>query len=304
VGAPIEPALSKLQQLKQTLAARGLAPQKTFGQNFMVDTNFATAIARDARIDDKTLVIEVGPGTGCLTRALLDAHAGSRVLAIEIDRGLAALLRESFADVIASGKLTLLEGDVLAGKHELSPQFVEAVRSISAASNRPRRILCANLPYNAATPLLANLAIDNESVEVAEAVVTIQLEMAERLLANAGEAEYGALSALIALRAERQIIRRVGSEVFWPRPKVSSAVVRLAFKPWGGAGGLRKDEAPAFQEFLQKIFSQRRKTIRAVLRPAVLPETLDIDPRARAEDIAPETLLEMFRHMQPGHSSR
>jgi len=283
------------------LAARGLAPQKTFGQNFMVDTNFAAAIARDARIDEKTLVIEVGPGTGCLTRALLNTHADSRVLAIEIDRGLAALLRDSFADAIASGKLVLLEGDVLAGKHELSPQFVEAVRSLSAADNRSRRILCANLPYNAATPLLANLAIDKEKVDVAEAVVTIQLEMAERLLANAGDAEYGALSVLMSLRAERGIIRRVGSEVFWPRPKVSSAVVRLAFRPWGkpDGTGLRKDEAAAFQGFLQKIFSQRRKTIRAVLKPAALPETLDIDPRARAEDIGPETLLELFRHMEP-----
>src|SRR5579862_6213861 len=89
--------ITKFQQLKSALEARGLKPRKAFGQNFMLDTNFAVAIARDAAPDERTLILEVGPGTGCLTRAILDAHPAARVLAIELDRGLAALLRETFA---------------------------------------------------------------------------------------------------------------------------------------------------------------------------------------------------------------
>ncbi|MCY3019168.1 MAG: hypothetical protein NTW87_09100 [Planctomycetota bacterium] len=106
--------------MKAALAARGLAAKKSFGQNFMVDRNFAAAVARAAEPDQRTLVIEIGPGTGCLTTALLETHPAARVLAVEIDRGLAAMLRESFAGEIAGNRLTLLEGDALRGKHGLA----------------------------------------------------------------------------------------------------------------------------------------------------------------------------------------
>src|SRR5947208_12154122 len=103
------------------LESRGLSPRKIFGQNFMADANFAAAIARDAKLDEHTLAIEAGPGTGLLTRAMLDSHPAARVLAIEIDRGLAELLRETFADEIGARRLTLIEGDALDGKHRISP---------------------------------------------------------------------------------------------------------------------------------------------------------------------------------------
>lgn len=299
-GAPDEPArqsVSKLQQLKASLTARGLAPKKMFGQNFMVDSNFAAAVARDANPDEKTLLIEVGPGTGCLTQALLDSHPAARVLAIEIDRGLAALLRETFAEPLASGRLTLIEGDALDGKHAISPELVHAITEISAKENRPRRVLCANLPYNAATPLLANFAVDAQHLHIESAIATIQLELAQRLFAKPGESTYGALTALLALRAEGKIIRKIGGEIFWPRPQVDSAVIRLDYLPWDKSA-LRKEEVEAFQGFLQKLFSQRRKTVRAVLKPVLIPESLKLPENARAEDLSPRTLLDLFRGTQ------
>lgn len=301
-GAPGDPArhsISKLKQLKESLAARGLAPKKMFGQNFMVDSNFAAAVARDAQPDEKTLLIEVGPGTGCLTRALLDSQPSARVLAIEIDRGLAALLRETFAEPLAQNRLTLLDGDALAGKHVIAPDFAQAITEISANENRPRRVLCANLPYNAATPLLANFAVDAQNLNISAAIATIQLELAQRLFAKPGESAYGALTALLALRAEGKIIRKVGGDIFWPKPQVDSAVIRLDYRAWPeddcAASALRRDEIEPFQDFLQKLFSQRRKTVRAVLKPSIIPESLKLLENARAEDLPPKTLLDLFR---------
>lgn len=279
---------------------RGLAPRKSLGQNFMVDPNFAAAVARAAEPDERTLVLEVGPGTGCLTEALLATHPAARVLAVELDRGLAAYLRETFAEPIAQHRLTLLEGDALAGKHALAPELVETALQISAKENRPRRVLCANLPYNAATPILMNLAADTECLGVESAVATIQTELAERLLSPPGRHAYGAPSAFLGLRATGKILRRIGNEVFWPRPQVDSAVIRLDFKPWSesgvsGTNALLREEAAPFQQFLQTLFSHRRKTIRAVLKLRELPPELQLSPTARAEELPPAVLLALHR---------
>ena len=288
--------LSKVQALKAALAEHGLSPRKIFGQNFMLDTNFAAAVAREAGPDARTLILEMGPGTGCLTRALLDAHPQSRILAIEIDRGLAALLRETFSADLAAGRLTLLEGDALESKHLLSVEFVREALALSAHENRPRRVLCANLPYNIATPVLMNLALDEQGLGVELAVATIQLELAQRMFAPAGDDAYGALSVTTALRANGRIVRRVGPEIFWPRPGVDSALVRLEFGRSGS--GLTAGETQAFQQFLQRLFSQRRKTLRAALKPTPIPDLPGVRPDARAEDLAPLTLLELFRSTQ------
>ena len=268
----------------------------------MVDANFAAAIARHAAPDEHSLILEVGPGTGCLTKALLEAHPASRILAIEIDRGLAAWLREEFAGDIQRRRLTLLEGDVLSGKHEISPAFLEAALQISAKDGRQKRILCSNLPYHVATPVLANLAADQSGamasgLQPSCAIATIQLELAERILAKPGGDSYGALSVFMALRTEGKIVRRVGCEVFWPRPQIESAVISLRFKSWEPESGLslRRDEVPSFQAFLQKLFSQRRKTLRAVLKPFVIPVELGLHADARAEELGAGGLLALFR---------
>lgn len=283
------------------LESRGLSPRKIFGQNFMADSNFAAAIARDAKLDEQTLAIEAGPGTGLLTRALLDSHPRARVLAIEIDRGLAALLRETFAADIASGRFTLLEGDALESKRRISNALCAEAQAISARESRPRKILCANLPYNIATPFLANLAADEQNLGVQSALATIQLELAERMTATPASDSYGALSAFLALRSTGRIARRAGPEIFWPRPNVESAVLEMHFNPWTqfsketGVAALSKAECPGFQEFLKKVFSQRRKTLRALLKPIPVPDVMQVPPDARAEALTPAQLLAVFR---------
>lgn len=284
--------------IQTLLESRGLSPRKIFGQNFMADANFAAAIARDAKLDQKTVAIEAGPGTGLLTRAMLDSHPAARVLAIEIDRGLAELLRETFAPEIESKRLTLLEGDALDGKHRISPALCEATRHIVESEARPRVTICANLAYNIATPFLANAALDDQGLNVSSAVATIQLELAERMLAREDRSNYGALSVLFALRANGRIARRAGGEIFWPRPNVESAVLELNFKAWddnAGSTGLKRSEAAAFQEFVKKVFSQRRKTLRALLKPATVPDLPGVTPDSRAEALSPELLLAVFR---------
>ena len=284
--------------IQTLLESRGLSPLKIFGQNFMVDANFAAAIARDAKLDDKTLAIEAGPGTGLLTRAMLDSHPGARVLAIEIDRGLAVLLRETFAADIASGRFTLLEGDALDAKHRISPALCAEAQRIVQAESRPRVTICANLPYNIATPFLANALIDEQGLGISSALATIQYELAERMLARQDRSNYGALSALFALRATGRIARKAGGEIFWPRPNVESAVIELNVKPWSNElkpDALSRDESVAFQEFIKKVFAQRRKTLRALLKPVSVPAIPGVTPDSRAEALSPETLLAVFR---------
>jgi len=318
----------RLETLKSQLAARGLVPRKALGQNFLIDPNFARAVVAEAAVDVRTLVLEIGPGTGALTRAVLDASPHARVLALELDHGLARLMREEFSAEIETRQLTLLEGDVLDGKHGVHRELIEEALRISQEEARPRRVLCANLPYNVATPLLANLALPLRVVEeernpsasvsspstratdgksspwhegngevtrlVERAVATVQLELADRLLGRHGTNDYGPLAVLLALRARGGMVRKVGAEIFWPRPAVSSAVVALDYLPWQD-GTLKAEDAWDFQDFVQKLFQRRRKTLRAALK--IMGLLLDSsDPRAstRAEDLAPEELLNLF----------
>lgn len=296
-----------LDRLKEALEARGLKPRKAFGQNFLVDPNFAKAVARAAGADAKTLVLEVGPGAGALTRALLESDPAARVLAVEIDRGLAEFMRSEFAHELSAGRLTLLEGDALAGKHGLNEEMLREALRISETEKRPHRVLCANLPYNAATPLIANImqplepsTSERPAASLVERIVaTVQLELAERFFGAPGSNDYGPLAAMLSLRGKGTIARKVGAHVFWPRPQVSSAVVEIDLIPWERCA-IKPDEAQGFQHFLQKLFQQRRKTLRAALKSAglALPQE---DERAskRAEDLDPKTLLELFRTTKP-----
>ena len=223
------------------------------------------------------------------------------MLAVEIDRGLAALLRETLAPEIAAQKFTLIEGDALESKHRVSADWLDAARQIMAREARPRAVLCANLPYNIATPLLANFASGSTGIELrTRAGRTIQLELAQRLSARPGDETYGALSVFLSLRAEGKIVRRVGGEVFWPRPNVDSAVLDLRFKPWAeDDAGLRREEAETFQEFLRKVFSQRRKTLRAILKAADCSGVVEgVTPDSRAEALTSEQLLMILRKLQ------
>lgn len=266
--------MQTLAQIRDLLASRGLSPRKFLGQNFLIDHNLLRRFVDAAAIEPGGTVLEVGPGTGTLTEELL--ARGARVVACEMDIGLAAMLRERFAD---QPGFTLVEGDCLATKRRINPELLAAIG--------PGRFdLVANLPYGAATPLMTRLLADDARCR--SLCVTIQLEVAERLAASPGTKEYGPLSILARTVATMEWIARPGPECFWPRPEVTSAMVRL----------VRRQSDPgadpiALLAFCELAFSQRRKQLGSVLgRNGPWPD--GITPTMRAEELSPEQFIRLL----------
>lgn len=270
-------------EIQALLTGAGTRPRHRFGQNFMIDQNLVRLVADAGMIAPDDLVIEVGPGTGTLTEELLSR--GASVLAVEIDRDLAELLRTRFA---GNEKFNLIEGDALAGKHELNSSLSAALRD-GDSQHRSNKLI-ANLPYNIASPLIVELLIAGVDL----LVFTVQKEVAERLRARAGDDAYGGLTVTTQLLAKIEVLRTLPPQAFWPAPDVESALVRLQRQDQLGP------HAAAFGSFVQKLFSSRRKTIRKALTQAgfeaePMLEVMKLDPKLRPEDLTPEQFLGMFK---------
>ncbi len=269
-------------QIQSLLAGAGAEPRHRFGQNFMIDQNLVRVVAEAGMIGAGDVVIEVGPGTGTLTEELL-ARAG-RVVAVEIDRDLAKLLRERFG---SNEKFELIEGDALNGKHALNPLLVEHIAAMPRVA-RPSIKLVANLPYQIASPLVIEMLI--AGVELL--AFTVQKEVADRLRSGASDDAYGPLSVMAQLLSRVEVLRTLPPQAFWPAPKIESALVRMARQNELG------DRATGFSHFVHRIFGFRRKTLRKALvqaghDPSVL-EKLAIDPQLRPENLTPEQFLFLF----------
>ena len=273
------------QQIQSLLAQAGLSPRHRFGQNFMIDQNLLRIVADAGNPAAGDLVIEVGPGTGTLTEEILSR--GAEVLAVEIDRDLAGLLRERFKD---ESRFKLIEGDALDSKHSLNRELLAAIHS---AQSPPK--LIANLPYNIASPLIIDLLLAGVDL----LAFTVQKEVAERLKAGPGTDAYGALSVMVQLLAKVEILRTLPASAFWPAPKIESALVRLVRNDRLGA------RARDFSIFLQKLFSSRRKTLRKSLADtfadcATAFKELGLDPTTRAEILSPDELLSLYDALTGG----
>jgi len=257
--------MTPLSPLRQVIARYELGAKKSLGQHFLLDLNLTGRIARAAGDLTGVAVIEVGPGPGGLTRALLDTPA-REIVAIERDpRCVEALgeLRES-----AGGRLRVVAGDALE---------IDAAALVEA----PRAIV-ANLPYNVATPLLIGWLRRIEAFE--SLTLMFQREVADRLAARPGSKTYGRLSVISQWRAEVRPLFNLPARAFTPPPKVESTVVRLT---------PRTNPEPAAWDAFERVtaaaFGQRRKMLRASLRPLgnaerLLDET-GLPPTARAEEI-------------------
>ncbi len=281
--------------------ARGLAPRRRYGQNFLIDLNLHEVIVKAAEVTAGDLVLEVGTGAGALTS--LTASLGAHVVAVEVDEGMARLTRETLG---AASEAKVLCCDVLAGKNKLNPQVVEALRGLLAEHPGRRLKLVANLPYNIATPLVANLLASDE-LRPERIVVTIQLELAERMKASPGDSAYGALSVMVQALADVEVERVLPPSVFWPRPQVDSAIVVIATRDDKRA---LIDDLAWFQAITRRIFTQRRKNLRGVLhgladgrldKPAVdaLLARLGIDGTARAERLDVAQFRALATALQP-----
>jgi 16S rRNA (adenine1518-N6/adenine1519-N6)-dimethyltransferase len=253
------PPRQTLSYLRNLFARRGLAPQHRHGQNFLIDLNIHDLIARAAELGPDDVVLEVGPGAGALTARLAE-HAAA-VVAVEIDPGMARLTAEAVAD---RPNARILNIDALAGKHRLAPELIDAVRAGLADAPGRRLKLVANLPFNVATPLIANLLVHPE-LRPARLVVTIQRELAERMTAPPGTEHYSALSVLVQALADVEVVRILPPSVFWPRPKVESAVIQIVPDP------ARRAAIPDlvwFHAIVRRVFLHRRKNLRRVLYSA------------------------------------
>lgn len=279
----------KREELRALVEAAGVRPSRASGQNFLIDDNLAVAIARDGAGDEAArddVVLEIGTGPAVLTEHLVPL--AGHVVTVELDPRLAALSRERLA---GATNLTLVEADALANKNQLNPVVLDALAQRLAA--RPRLRVVANLPYAVATPLVVGLLA--EPLPLSVMVVMVQLEAAERFAAGVGHAQYGAVSVLCGALCERiKLLRKVPPDVFWPRPKVSSAVVR--FDPRPG----RHEGFAALEAVVRALFNYRRKTLVKASREvaerepglswisAAVARRVDegtLDPRSRPEDL-------------------
>ena len=275
---------------------RRLAPRHRLGQNFLIDLNLMRKVVEAAGPQPGDLLLEVGPGTGSLSEHLLDS--GAELIAVELDRGLAELLRNRFAD---NPRFTLIEGDALAGKHHLNVELLETWRSRIAARPGTGRLI-ANLPYQIATPLLIELLV--QVPEMTTLTCTIQKEVGVRLMADPGGRDYGPISVVAQTLAEVHRVATLPPQAFWPRPKVDSVALHMARRselpfPLERAGG--------FALLLQQAFMQRRKMLRAGLKPILgddtvaILEQVGIDPTARCESLPPSVWQQLYLALPSSH---
>ncbi len=263
--------LADLPPLRETLADHGLMAKKSFGQHFLLDLNITRKIARLAQVGEGDHVIEVGPGPGGLTRALLET--GAKVTAIEKDPRFLPLLEELSA--VADGALTIRVEDAL-GADEMA-----------LAAGGPAHVV-SNLPYNVGTALLIKWLTG--TFTPASMTLMFQKEVAERIVAQPGDDAYGRLAVLAQTTANAALVMDVGPRAFTPPPKVSSAVVHLTPR----ADRPSAERLSALQTVTAAAFGQRRKMLRSslkVLGGETLCEKVGIAPEARAETISVEGFL-------------
>lgn len=266
--------MQTLAEIKSLLESRGLSPRYAFGQNFLIDHNLIRKLVDASGVGPGEAVLEIGPGTGTLTEELLGR--GGRVVAAEIDRGMVALLRERLG---TNPNFTLVEGDCLATKHDLAPGLLEAL------GPGPFRLV-ANLPYAAGTPVMMALLADVP--RCGSLFVTIQLEVAQRLLAKPSSKDFGPLAVLAQSVGEVTMIAKLPPECFWPRPDVTSAMVGIVRRPVPLTA-----DARALVDFAQELFGKRRKQLGAILGRA-RPFPPGVDPAARAESLT----IEQFERLR------
>jgi 16S rRNA (adenine1518-N6/adenine1519-N6)-dimethyltransferase len=277
-------AIDGLPPLRDVVQRHGLLARKELGQNFLFDLNLTGRIARSAGPLRDMNVLEIGPGPGGLTRALL-AEGAKHVTAIEMDERCLPALAE-IAEAYP-GRLTVIHGDALKVDHQ------------SRLPSGPALIV-ANLPYNVASPLIVNWLKARPWPPWFQSItVMVQREYAERLVATPEERkDYGRISVLTSLKADAKILFNVPPSAFFPPPKIMSSIVRI----------VPHTRVPAFDmALLERVtaaaFGQRRKMLRQSLKvlgdPIALLEPLGIEPTARAEELEPDDFRRIVEALTP-----
>jgi 16S rRNA (adenine1518-N6/adenine1519-N6)-dimethyltransferase len=302
-----------LSYLRNLFEERGIRPRSKLGQNFLIDLNLLEVAVQAAELSRDDLALEVGSGTGSLTIRLLEL-AGA-VLSVELDSAFATLVEEAIATrfqtpiplpsptpavegepadsealsapVAAPDHVRVVHADILAGKNALNPEVLGVLADLTRQAGTARIKLVANLPYAVAVPVISNLLLTDLPVE--RMVVTVQWEIAERLIAGVGTKDYGSLAVLIQSLTEVRVLRRLPPAVFWPRPQVDSAIVQIRPDPERRArvtamvGNVQR-----FRNFLRDLYVHRRKNLRGALvsLPTGRREKAEVDARLAELGIA------------------
>jgi 16S rRNA (adenine1518-N6/adenine1519-N6)-dimethyltransferase len=251
-------------EIKTILAGLGVSPTKSKGQNFLTDDGVADREVAYLDISPEDTVLEVGPGLGVLTARLVPA--ASKVIGIELDHGIASYVRSTFSD-----EVELIEGDALEVKWPRFDRFI------------------SNIPYSISSPLIFKLL----EHDFRSAVIMVQKEFADRMVALADTDDYSRLSVSVYYRSKAEMLEKVGRTRFWPEPEVDSAVVRLTPRP---PPFTVKDER-MFHKMVEMLFSQRRKKISTTLKskrmisPSDVPTLPYMDERVEA--LTPEQIGEL-----------
>ena len=289
-SAPLLAAIERLPSLGEGLRAAGFRPSKALGQHFLLDLNLTRKIARAAAPEAAAIVIEVGPGPGGLSRALL-LEGAPRLVAIEKDAQAEALLRPLIA----------------ASAGRFSVQISEALGLDLTRLGPAPRVICANLPYNVGTPLLLGwlrqLSADPQAY--ARLVLLFQREVAQRLVAQPGSKAYGRLSVISQYLCQVERLFDIPADAFTPPPQVVSSLLRLTPKP---ASADRLPLEP-LERVTAAAFGQRRKSLRQSLKQIADSEALlgaaGIDPSRRAETLTLEEFTRLARiYAEPQSSAK
>ncbi|MFM2217481.1 MAG: Ribosomal small subunit methyltransferase [Planctomycetota bacterium] len=281
--------------LSKTLERAGLQPKTKYGQNFLVDLNLLKILIDGAELSPQDIVLEIGTGLGSLTKTM--ATKAGAIVTVEVDRDLQALATKELKPF---PNVRLLSCDALRNKNHLRPEVLDSVKEGLRRIEGSKFKLVANLPYNVATPILSNLLTETPLVE--RMVVTIQKELGERIIAKPSCKDYSALSVWMQAQCDCEILRVLPPTVFWPQPKVDSAIIRLIPNAQKRA---RIVDLEFFHTRLRAMFFHRRKFLRSevfttmkdlITKPQVdeILESLNLAPNLRAENLTVEQMIELI----------
>jgi len=279
-------------ELKRLFSERGIRANRGRGQNFLVDVRAMRFVAEAANLGPADVVLEPGPGTGGLT-GLLAERAGA-VIAVELDRKLHALARENLAGF---PNVTVLHADIMARGGGIAPDALEAVEVALSGIAGGRLKVVSNLPYRVSTAFIAAMFRGERVPD--DMVVTVQREVADRLLAEAGAKDYGYLSVVVQALAEIRKLRKLPPGAFWPPPEVDSAVVRITPRRRRPDG----ETIQALERIVSALFTHRRKKAASGLYGTGMAKTRDearallekvgASPDARPEDLTVGQFIEL-----------
>ncbi len=299
-----------LSWIKGELYKRDIKPSKRLGQNFLIDQNILEFIVNTGMIESNDVVLEIGAGTGALTR-LLAAKAG-HVLAIEIDNKLFEFAQKT---VSLTKNVTILNRDALKNKNHMDPDIFKRARDLidnavsmhdnGGQSRKPELKAISNLPYCVSTPIIVGLL--ESGLPIKQMIFMLQKEITHRLAAEPGSKDYGILSIISQYFGEIEELKHLPPNIFWPNPKVASAIVQIIVRDKENLQPITNYQT--FQKIIRAIFTSRRKTIHNSLKrmeiESITTDKIDtaltnanIDQITRGETLSVDQIIQLANEIE------